>query len=633
MKHVRLSLIPLVLLTCLNSRAAIAPDQLFPEDCTLYIAFSDISRTVERWKSSPVVREWKSDEFRDIREWIMEDGPMAELFGDAADDPSLKAMKESIKLYTGSFALGVIEGQAWLEAIQAEMEDETADQLEDFDLNAPIEDLDAVGEDEEEGNHAAPAFVKHLVFVAEMGDNEAAIRAINLKHAKDLVAEEIEQGAKSRFSEQKIDGVDVLVIETRYEAETEFDYTAYLDGIEISSGSESALRMMIDHIRSGSAPQPLSGNRDYAKAKAQAEKHDVLVHVNLTMIGQYIQKQMAEKTDPSPLLGVSPAQIAQALELDALAPVTATLELRPEGIAFHSNLGFTRQTRLSKVILPYVKGAFPRPNFIPKDAISVSSLRVGFAPWWDSVVGLMGALSPQLGMMANMLMLQSQEELGFDIKADFINALDDAIVYAQKMSPDGPGATDGQSTLVGIKVKDRASIERVIRKLSIKMSPDGGGEIMKAEEFLEHKIHSINLGLPLAEGDAPTIAYSFIGDYLVLGVGADDLVKSAVRAWCQPGQSIWQTPEMERALSMLPDGGSWFEYGRVDQVFKIMGGLVGGNLVGGLEPGVDPDEDADEDKLPDMRPLSRLIGQAVNSSTMEEQRIFNRGFLLYPVDR
>jgi hypothetical protein len=629
MKHLILTLT--FCMAVLNSQAGITPDQLFPEDSVLYIEFSDITRMTERWESSPANKQWKSDELNDIRNWVTEDSPLSELFGDE-DDVFIRALKESLPLYKGSFAAGVIEGQAWLKTIHEEMDADKDALLENFDLNAPIEDLeDLEALADEEPNPLGPAFIKHIVFIAEMGDNEAKIRAMNIKHAREIIEQEIDDGADSTVVEKKIDGVETLILTTRFEGETETEYIAYLDGIEITTGSKSSLRKMIDHIRKGSASRPLSGNRDYARAKASAEDHDLLIHANLNVIGRYLQKAMADKVEPNPLVGISMAQVAQALELDSLAPMTATLELKPEGLAFRSNLGFTRETRLSKVVLPYIQGTFARPDFIPKDAISVNSLRIGFAPWWDSIIGLVGALSPQMGMMVNMMMLQSQEELGFDLKADFINALGDEVVYAQKMSPQGPAAMDGQSTLVGIKIKNRDSIERVIRKLSTQFTPDGGGEAMEEEEFLGRKIYSLEPEIPLGEGEAPTFAYTFIDDYLVLGIGEKDLVKSAIRTSRNPDQSIWQTAELKRAMSMVPGDTPWFEYGRVDQVFKVMGGLINADMVGGLEPGADPDADAEEENFPDMTPLSTLIGQAVNTSYIEEQRVFTQGFLLYPV--
>ena len=647
----------------------VAYDRVFPQDTGVYMEMSDFARTQARWAASPLGKAWETEDFKPIREKL--DG----LF-DVEDEDAKEGMENLKKVsahFTGRAAFGIGDMGGFMSFIEESIkldeergkitggDVEMPDFEEDMEAPEPAADPPAPAEEEDAGISAEDQAkldaldareeelmakgLSGLMFMADIGANREAL----LKDLREL-SEKSNAKADATTKEQIIEAKDgdrvfyTVKSEPVPGAEPEEkdgaegpDLVFTFAGEHILLGfDKGSLGKAATAVEKGGAASSLSGHADYARTRARLADPDFVMFLDLGAAGRFLDKMMSTmEAKPNPM-GVMPAQIAKALELDAIAPLGIVLKMEDKGLHSVAELGFTRETKLSKVLMPFARKAADKPVFIPKDVLSVSSMRVDLPGWYASMIDLLNGISPMFGMFVNMGLMSAQQEMGVDIKTGVIDALGDSIVYSQFLPGDEEqeAAIPGMAPLlVAVGLKDQAAIQNTLSKVSAKMG--NGEEMITKNDYLGTPVYEI--AGPAAAG-APAFSYAFLGDYMVLGIGSADALKAAIRTQKDPASSVWELADLKAFLATAPANAPALEYSRVQSMIEGWNKLMNMGALGGPDFEDLPEEDdvaaaeakvEEELKNLDLKPFAKVIGNAFGTSRFEGGLMVSESFLRY----
>lgn len=650
----------------------VAYDRVFPQDTGVYMEMSDFARTKARWQASPLGKAWETEDFKPIREKL--DG----LF-DVEDEDAKEGMENLKKVsahFTGRAAFGIGDMGGFMSFIEESIKldeergkitggaAEMPDFEEDVEGDDPAAEPAAPAADAEEDGVSAEDQAKldaldareeelmakglaGMMFMADIGANREAL----LKDLREL-SEKSNAQADATTKEQIVEEKDgdrvfhVVKSEPVPGAEPEEkdgaegpDLVFTFAGEHILLGfDKGSLGKAAAAVEKGGAASSLSGHADYARTRARLTEPDFVMFMDLGAAGRFLDKMMTTmEAKPNPM-GVMPAQIAKALELDAIAPLGIVMKMEDKGLHSVAELGFTRETKLSKVLMPFARKAADKPVFIPKDVLSVSSMRVDLPGWYASVIDLLNGISPMFGMFVNMGLMSAQQEMGVDIKTGVIDALGDSIVYSQFLpgDEDKEAAIPGMAPLlVAIGLKDQAAIQNTLSKVSDKMG--NGEEMITKNDYLGTPVYEI--AGPAAAG-APAFSYAFLGDYMVLGIGSADALKAAIRTQKDPASSVWELADLKAFLATAPANAPALEYSRVQSMIEGWNKLMNMGALGGQPDFEDLEEEDDaaaaaeakvEEELKnlDLKPFAKVIGNAFGTSRFEGGLMVSESFLRY----
>lgn len=666
----RIAILSLALAAPWLSPAAdpVAYDRVFPQDTGVYMEMSDFARTKTRWQASPLGKAWETEDFKPIREKL--DG----LF-DVEDEDAKEGMENLKKVsahFTGRAAFGIGDMGGFMSFIEesfkldeerkkitggaVEMPDFEED-MEDAEPAAPAADaeddgisaedqakLDALDAREEE---LIAKGLSGLMFMADIGANREALlkdlRALSEKSNAKADATTKEQIVEEKDGDRvfyvvKSEPVPGAEPEEKDDAEGP-DLVFTFAGEHILLGlDKGSLGKAAAAVEKGGAASSLSGHADYARTRARLAEPDFVMFMDLGAVGRFLDKMMTTmEAKPNPM-GVMPAQIAKALELDAIAPLGLVMKMEDKGLHSVMELGFTRETKLSKVLMPFARKAADKPVFIPKDVLSVSSMRVDLPGWYASMTDMLNGISPMFGMFLNMGLMSAQQNMGVDIKTGVIDALGDSIVYSQFLPGDEEkeAAIPGMAPLlVAIGLKDQAAIQNTLSKVSDKMG--NGEEMITKNDYLGTPVYEI--AGPAAAG-APVFSYAFLGDYMVMGIGSADALKAAIRTQKDPASSVWELADLKAFLATAPANAPALEYSRVQSMIEGWNKLMNMGTLGGQPDFEDLEEEDDaadaaeakvEEELKnlDLKPFAKVIGNAFGTSRFEGGLMVSESFLRY----
>ncbi|MFO1528491.1 MAG: hypothetical protein U1F77_01870 [Kiritimatiellia bacterium] len=671
----RIAILTLALAAPWLSPAAdpVAYDRVFPQDTGVYLEVADFARTTTRWKASPIGKAWETDEFKPIREKL---DKLMEPKGEEARE-GIDNLKRISSHFTGRAAFGMADFTGFMGFIQEsikldeerkaltgagadapeleeDMEDDPADPAAPAAAAAKPEE-DKISADDQAKIDALDAREKELMakgmaglmFLAEIGGNRDALLK-DLRELSEKSNAKADATSKEEIVESKDGDLTFYTVKSEPVAGSEKeekdgapspDLVFTFAGEHILMGFDKAsLAKSAASVVKGGAASSLSGHSDYARIRARLTDPDFVMFLDLGSVGRFLDKVLnTMEAKPNPM-GFMPAQLAKALELDALAPVGVVVKMEEKGIRSVAELGFTRETKLSKVMLPLARKEADKPVFIPKDVLSVSSVRIDLPGWYASLVDLLNGISPMIGMGLNMGLMQMQQQMGVDVKTGIIDTLGDSIVYSQFLpGEDGKeeGAIPGMApTIVAIGLKDQAALQNSLAKLSSKMG--NGEEMITKSDYLGVPVYGL---AETAGGGASSFSYAFLGDYIVLGIGSADALKAAIRAQKDPETSVWALPDLKKFLASAPAGAPTIEYNRVQSMIEGWSKLVNMGGLAGQPDLEDLEEDdpaaaagakvAGEIKDLDLKPFAKVVGNAFGFGRFEGGLMVSETFFSY----
>lgn len=583
----------------------------FSEDVFLYIGIEDAPRMTERFEASPLHRFVESGEFKKLMKSM------------AGDDEELEFTEQEqaeidlIKLHVRGDAAFVISDMTKMFEVMKESFGGGDFVLPDDVLDPDAEPGDLFGAGEDESEELEKMLGENMIFAMVVGDQKDAF----LTKMKELgeAPDEDDPDATFKVLERTVDGFALSITEMTKDEETEeVNFWTVIDDIAILGDSEVSVLHSARHIKAGGHANPLSGSIGFARAMARDDEADGILYINPKSLAEFANREIEAAEMPQDS-GLDGERVAAILELGEIDPLYFTFRLAEEGIRFKAGYGFANETRLSKVLMPYVDKVPDRPDFVPVSAVSAGSVRLDMSDFHDSVVDLMNNLNPQFGAMIPLVTLQVKGMLGIDYKKDLIDNMADSMVYAQFMdveaaedNPDDPMA--GSGYLVAMRMKNRPAMEGTIRTAMASMGvPED--DVLKKESLLGH---TLNMIVP-AQQEGMEVGYAMLGEYLVLGIGTD-VLKSAVRTLADPKTSMWNSEAFQRLESQLDSDAVSIEYSNFTSLFTQMSMLSGAGLA--------PEGDA----LPDLKPLSKLFGNALRTNFKDGSRMQMDGILLYGDD-
>lgn len=604
----------LALLPLTGLQAETRFDQILGADTAFYLETPDLPRTLERWEDSPIGKAWAGGQLDAIKTFFTENEDFKEATAEAEESEAFQHLLGMRKYFTGQAAIAMVDLTPFMEGVANEVrgnmgaaEEESADADED----------------------GVPDFVHEVmaqfVFMADIGDQAEAFQK-DLTEMNAKGNEEADNDETETYIESKeIDGRTVHFMKVNdADAENPIEVACwtFVDSVLVMTYREAQLLGLAEALASGAASEPLQSNLDYAESRARMENPDGVIYFNLKPVGTFIDKVLRDLPPPDPAanagnpmgMQIIPEQIAAALELDAMAPMFASMQMNPEGVRFVGMGGFSRETKLSRILLPSTGKSYERPKFVPAKLVSVSSARFELNAWWSSVEDLLTAISPQMGAAVMMGKGMAAQQLGVDLQTGVLDLIGDSLVYGQMIGEAIEDAPPTSGFLIGIAVRDKDAIQNSISTISSKLGQ--GEDMVKTRELMGHTVYSFTED---AAPGQPQVGYTFLDNYLVLSVGTLNLLPEAIRTFEDPSTSMWQSEAFQRISGKIPEGAEMIEYTEFESLAKSWKKV--------MEMQSQVDMDAEE--MPDIGPVIELMDGAISSARLEGSRMVTEGVMLY----
>jgi ribosomal protein L12E/L44/L45/RPP1/RPP2 len=621
--------------------AAPALDKALSDEVDLFLDIPSLDRISAAWKQGAAWKVWQGADCAPHREWLAEVGQ--EMFaGEDAPPPKVREKWAELQALTGGrVALAVLDLEKIFDAFSGSAAGTgapVADPGEDIRW-APL-GLAAEAEEEEEDSpeeagpslDQLPSLVAALEFSGDADGFSRAVQALLAALVESAAAEE--DGPVLSTGEAAVEGVSLrhLISKSGERSTTNFFWTVQ-DGYGLFGNRAERVAQVARDLAKGAAVKPLSAHPEYARAIARLDAAHLRLFLNLTRIMERVEKRLATQEAPLPMVGFSLAQLAKRLDLPAMLPMVSAVKVTEEGVRMIGDFGFSRETPLSKVLLPYGREKTELPGYIPADADSGTAMRLDLAKWYESLEVLFNSLSPQTGMFLGMARMGLTSQMGIDLKTDVLDHLGDTLVTAEQArapAAQPPAAApaakaedeeadeeedledvlDMGNQLIGIAVKDPAAVQTTIGKVLAKLAPDG--DLLEKKEYLgQTYFQTAEGGGPIADTQ---FAYALLDRHLVVSLGEVSFLHAAIRAHQQGDAAFWTQPAVRAALR------------------EARGAPVTVQLAHfrGLVEALRPILAMSGSEMPDPAPLAKLFGASVSVSYFDGNHLSTDALLRYP---
>lgn len=355
------------------------------------------------------------------------------------------------------------------------------------------------------------------------------------------------------------------------------DWTVH-DGVLAVAFTGEALDAVVAQLDAPPS-DALSASPEFQEAAAYVGLYDSLVYLNPARLDALIRQGIAASDTPTPQGEFTPTKLMDWLALDALMPYVLASRMEEDGFQFKARMGFTRETPLSRILHgPIGKDPAPTPTWVHKDMGYVAGMRWSLGDFWSRLETELNTLAPQAAAGMGMARLMATSQLGFDLKLQFLDHLDDGIVMGQKVDPElieemyqlseeGDAAelmafsqkhpTNGQYILFGLELKNPGPIESAMGTLLARLHPEG---VPEPEMFQGHPIHYLIPAPPGNEHLKQMVAYTVLDGYLLLSVGDPSLLRKAITANADADTRIWNDPAYLNMRDRAPASVGMYEY-------------------------------------------------------------------------
>lgn len=397
-----------------------------------------------------------------------------------------------------------------------------------------------------------------------------------------------------------------------------------------------AVQEAIANQKRGGADEPLANAigfagiyHDYPAAQGAAYLNLGIVVPLVTEFMQEAESAVSEDGQPSALaaMGVSPENLVAALGLNQMTSAYGVAELSERTSVFCTGIKWTEQPNLMRVFA-YGEPPAPKPAFVPDTWVSASSGRFSLTKGYQALKELLGDLNPGLGAILDGQIAQMNQGLGIDIERDLVGNFGDEIIQGESLvgTRDESDPQTPTDKFFAASIRDQETAGRMI-DAAMAMVP-GMAQMITSREYLGETIFTFEA--PEMEGmppDAPqqtSFSYAITRNYLMVSVGRPTMVETALQGLDGAANSIWENPEIARAMDELPAGESMVAYQDVRRLVVTLFDL----FVTGAAMSTDEEGPAfDLDARPSAEILARHWGPAVSALYIDPDGIRSVGRL------
>lgn len=270
---------------------------------------------------------------------------------------------------------------------------------------------------------------------------------------------------------------------------------------------------------------------------------DMLVYLNGVKLLELGEQALAaadgKKGDGGLLSSIKPKQIMDLLGAQELQAVAFTAEMTDRQSCIDVTILHPENpTGLLSLMRGSGSEAVP-PAFVPGGIMAASVSRMDFGQIYDALLGTVGKLGP-LGMLVTMQIPQYETQMGFKIREDLFDSLDDEVLHVQ----DGEGSQESQ--VMGIKIKDAGKLGGALEGLKRYISAGFGA--FEESHFLGFTINTLKTSSYDTE-----ISYCNTGKYLLISAGRQDALKKILGRMKDPsGPGLWDDAHVQSLLTLAP---------------------------------------------------------------------------------
>ena len=340
---------------------------------------------------------------------------------------------------------------------------------------------------------------------------------------------------------------------------------ALIDGAMVVSFGEEGLRASVDRVKKGG--KSLAESPRHAALAKSAKDSDMVSYFDIGSVVKSGMNAAAKQGGAGAGQGLS---VVRALGLHKLDFIYFTLDLSKNrsdmefGVTYHDNPG------IMKIFATDGPGIVP--NFLPPDADSGGHSTIYFDKMLAAIEGLMKEAVPAMGDMIGAQIDELKKQTGVDIRKDIIANIGPDFISASEPLKEGATKKDDddeemEPTIVGIKIKDRKTVELAVNTLINKSAPDGA--LFEKREYQGVSINNMK--------DAP-MGYIFTDDWFIMSMGPQTLLEKVITRLAKPGDDhLFAQPIVKSAFEGLPgddDGSTFLDLGpTLDKLLEMASGL------------------------------------------------------------
>ena len=385
------------------------------------------------------------------------------------------------------------------------------------------------------------------VSLCEVAGKQAEIEAQKMAE----VEAEQKKNPDLKIESVEIGGVSAKIATDTPEADACFTAWATLDDVMIEATSRSLLEQMITAVKSGSGEAPADA-RDHLARIGQMTNGggDMMLYINGVKITELGQKAIAAaekdkkggEVDAMAAMGITPQVIMNILGVQELQAFAFTMEMEPGRMRTDFSVLHSEKPAGIMSIMRTTADEVSLPAFIPDDVLQGGVTRYDFGKFYDSLLGMITKLGP-MAMMVTMQVPQFEQQLGFNIRNDFLGSLEDEVSSVQD------GQLEDQSQVFALKIKNAEKLGGALN--SLKQFVGAGFGAFEESDFLGYSVNTLKLSQ--TANAASEMAYCNTGKHLLISIGKQTTLKKVLARMKDPsGPSIWDNPQVEKLLAAVP---------------------------------------------------------------------------------
>lgn len=329
-------------------------------------------------------------------------------------------------------------------------------------------------------------------------------------------------------------------------------------GAAILAGSSDYLETLSALAKHGPGGEPLAGNPDWKTLARFEGESDASLFLNfrrpIQLLRDARQKYLEDAAaggDPRlQAMGATPGGALDALALDSFRAMGFGVTVSKTETRLACGLLASGEKGLMK-LMALLPGPCPQPDFIPAEAIQVSSGRFSFPKAWDALWEILDAMSPSVAGLLQTQLDQLTMAAGVDLRRDVIDHLGETVFSAAFPPASGTGAPGPKADQVLVfEVQDREAMETSVHTL---LESLGAGDALQSREVAGTTVYGT--GVPGAPAGA-NLDFAFTDRYFLLGMGTPAGLEEILRAMKHPGPSIWKRRDVAPYLAGIPEDAS-----------------------------------------------------------------------------
>jgi hypothetical protein len=620
--------------------------RLLPADTFLYIESRDLPGTMDRYAASPFGDRLAELDWNQILLFLNSlvpdrpaDPPSPETKAEETAD--VLADAREIRGYLSGdvvLAMGGLESVIEVFAANQEVRAEFfLDEIVGEELDAADPELQAQLEREKALDAAEfAAMLSTLTVLAEVENPDSLKRLLISLVQQALPALQTPDG-RLRYTEEDRQGITQysLQVSVSDQAPAVGLFWFIQEDIWALAFTEARLQQLADALVVPPDPSFASSSRVQQAAGSYPES-DSFTFFDLSFLDLVLRKGAAQAENLPAGSPMSPERLLDWLALDALLPITQGTTLEEDAFRTTGQFGFQRETALSRLFFDEQAGPVDLPPFLHRDVPQFNLADWHIGRFWTRLETELMQFTPQAAAGLGMVRMLATGQLGFDIKLQFFDHLDNGLLLVQAMDPevmqdlqqamnDGDAArileinsshpTGGQNYLIGFEMKNREVIQQSLDRLMTRFHPQGLPEpgIFLGEEIL-HPVPAGAAGGMLND----LVRLAMLDNWLLVSIGSPDLLQEAIIASQDPDLQLATDPEFQALRDRLPAGATALNYtsgAQQETAVRIMQSSLEMLLP---EP---------NDGIPDLTPLGTFMDRMLQASSREGLVISTEAYL------